>query len=167
MTQVADSDALILDLRDNNGGRGGMVEFIASYLFAQRTHLGDVFIRSENSTQESWTLADVPGKRFIDKPVFLLLSQRTFSAGEGFSYALKDLKRATLIGETTVGGSGTIAFKPIDDHFTLVLPTGRVVSPVTRTDFAGTGVIPDVKVPADQALEVALKLAAEAINKDR
>ena len=167
MTQVADSDALILDLRDNNGGRGEMVEFIASYLFAQRTHLGDVFIRSENVTQESWTLPDVPGKRFVDKPVFVLMSQRTFSAGEGLSYALKDLKRATLIGETTAGGSGTIAFKPVDAHFTLVLPTGHVISPVTRTDFARTGVIPDVKVPADQALDVALKLAVEKVGANR
>jgi C-terminal processing protease CtpA/Prc len=107
----------------------------------------------------------VPGRKFIDKPVLVLISNRTFSAGEGFAYLLKDLKRATLIGETTVGGSGTIEFKPIDAHFTLVLPTGRVVSPVTKTDWAGTGVEPDVKVPADQALDAALKLAAEEISK--
>ncbi len=117
-------------------------------------------------TTESWTLPYVPGKKFIDKPVFVLISKRTFSAGEGLAYVLKDLKRATLIGETTVGGSGTIEFKRIDDHFTLVVPTGRVISPITKTDWAGTGVEPDVKVESAKALDVALELAAEEISKN-
>lgn len=166
MNFLADSDALLLDLRDNRGGRGGMATFIASYFFAERTHLSDGFRRTDNVTTESWTLPYVPGKKFIEKPVFVLISKRTFSAGEGLAFVLKDLKRATLIGETTVGGSGTIEFKPIDDHFTLVVPTGRVISPITKTDWAGTGVEPDVKVAADEAFEVAKKLAAEAIGKN-
>jgi hypothetical protein len=160
MNFLADSDALILDLRDNNGGMGGMGTFIASYFFAERTHLSDNFRRADNVTMESWTLPYVPGRKFADKPVFVLISKRTFSAGEGLAYLLKDLKRATLVGETTVGGSGTIEFKPIDDHFTVVVPTGRVISPITKTDWAGTGVEPDVKVAADEALHTALKLAA-------
>jgi C-terminal processing protease CtpA/Prc len=159
MNFLADSDALILDLRDNNGGRGGMVDFIVSYLFAERTHLSDVFRRADNVTTESWTLPYVPGRKFVDKPVYVLISKRTFSAGEALAYMLKDLKRATLIGETTVGGSGTIEFKPIDDHFLIVVPTGRVISPATKTDWAGTGVEPDVKVAADDALEEALRRA--------
>ncbi len=166
MNFLADSDALLIDLRDNNGGRGGMVTFIVSYLFAERTHLSDGFQRADNVTTESWTLPYVPGKKFIDKPVFVLISKRTFSAGEGLAYVLKDLKRATLIGETTVGGSGTIEFKRIDDHFTLVVPTGRVISPITKTDWAGTGVEPDVKVESAKALDVALELAAEEISKN-
>ena len=165
MNFLADSDSLIIDLRDNNGGRGGMVEFIASYLFAERTHLSDDFRRADNVTTESWTLPYVPGRKFTDKPIFILISQRTFSAGEAFSYVLKDLKRATLVGETTVGGSGTIEFKRIDDHFLIVVPTGRVISPITKTDWAGTGVVPDVKVAADEALDVAQKLAAQANGK--
>lgn len=165
MNFLADSDALIFDLRDNTGGSGGMVEFIASYLFAARTHLGDNLRRADHLTTESWTLPYVPGRKFVDKPVFVLISRRTFSAGEGLSYVLRDLKRARLVGETTVGGSGTIEFKPIDAHFTLVVPTGRVVSPITKTTWAGTGVEPDVKVAAGQALDVALKLAAAEVGK--
>jgi retinol-binding protein 3 len=136
---------------------GDMVAFISSYLFAERTHLSDNFRRADNVTTEQWTLPYVPGKKFTDKPVFVLISKRTFSAGEGLAYVLKDLNRATLIGETTEGGSGTIDFKPIDDHFTLVVPTGRVISPVTKTDWARTGVEPDVKVAANDALDEALK----------
>jgi len=165
MTFLADSDALILDLRDNNGGRAGMVEIIASYLFAERTHLDDVFRRAENTTQQSWTLSDVPGKKFIGKPVFVLTSKRTFSAAEDLSYVLTNLKRATLVGETTGGGAHPVELKRIDDHFSVTVPTGRSISPITNTDWEGTGVEPDVKVAAAEALDVALKLAAQEISK--
>jgi len=161
MTFLADSDALILDLRDNNGGRGAMLVLLASYLFAQSTHLSDDYRRWDDSTRETWTLPSVPGRRFLDKPVYVLISSRTFSAGEALAFVLQDQRRALLIGEATVGGSGAIEFKPIDEHFTLILPTTRVISPVTKKDWAGTGVQPDVKVPADQALEAALKMAAK------
>jgi hypothetical protein len=161
MNFLADSDALILDLRDNNGGRGDLATFITSYFFAAAVHISDGYRRADNVTMEDWTLANVPGKRFIQKPVYVLISKRTFSAGEAVAFVLQDQKRATLVGETTVGGSGTIEFKPIDDHFTVVVPTGRVISPVTKKAWAGTGVEPDVKVPAAEALATALKLATE------
>jgi retinol-binding protein 3 len=164
MNFVADSDALILDLRDNHGGGGGMVEFIASYLFAERTHLDDIFSRTENSTKETWTLPEVPGKKFIDKPVFVLTSKQTFSAAEYLSNVLKNMKRATLIGETTGGGSHTVEIKRIDAHFSVRIPTGR---PITTKDWEGTGVKPNVEVVAAQALDVAQKLAAEEITKGR
>lgn len=164
MNFVADSDALILDLRDNHGGGGGMVEFVASYLFAERTHLDDIYSRTENATKETWTLPEVPGKKFADKPVFVLTSKQTFSAAEYLSNVLKNIKRATLIGETTGGGSHVVETKRIDDHFSVRVPTGR---PITMTDWEGTGVEPDVKVEAAQALDVAQKLAAEQISKGR
>ena len=164
MNFLADSDALILDLRDNHGGGGGMVEFIASYLFAERTHLDDLFNRTENATKEVWTSPDVPGKKFVGKPVFVLTSQGTFSAAEYLANVLRNLRRATLIGESTGGGAHTVEIKRIDDHFSVRVPTGR---PITMTDWEGRGLEPDVKVAADQALDVALKLAAEAISKNR
>jgi len=159
MSLVSDGDALVLDLRDNHGGRGEMLALIASYLFAGHTHLGDSYRRWDGSRKESWTLPSVPGRKFLDKPVFVLISNRTFSAGEALSFFLQSLKRARLIGEATVGGSGAIDFEPIDAHFTLVLPTTQVTSAVTKQGWAGTGVQPDVKVPAGQALDTALKLA--------
>jgi retinol-binding protein 3 len=167
MTFLADSDVLILDLRDNNGGMGGMVEFIASYLFTEHTHLNDVFRRPENATKESWTLPYVPGQKFTGKPVFVLTSRRTFSAAEDLCYALKNLKRATLIGETTGGGAHPVEPKRIDGHFSVIVPTGRSISPITKTDWEGTGVEPDVKVSAAEALDVAQKFAAEEISKGR
>jgi Peptidase family S41/N-terminal domain of Peptidase_S41 in eukaryotic IRBP len=163
MNFVADSDALILDLRDNHGG-GGMVEFIASYLFAARTHLDDTFSRTRNATEEIWTSPDVPGKKFLGKPVFVLTSKQTFSAAEYLANVLRNLRRATLIGETTGGGSHMVDIMRIDDHFSVRVPTGR---PITKTDWEGTGLAPDVQVPADQALDAALKLAADGISGNR
>jgi hypothetical protein len=160
MNFLADSDALVLDLRDNNGGRADQANYLMSYLFAKPVHTNDVHRRADDVTTQNWTLAEVPGKRFADKPVFVLISSRTFSAGEAVAFVLQDQKRATLVGEATVGGSGTIDFAPLDAHYTLVLPTGHVTSPVTKAQWAGTGVIPDVTVPAPEALETALKLAA-------
>lgn len=158
MNFVADSDALIIDLRDNHGG-GGMGQFIASYLFAERTHLNDVYSRQDNATHEAWTLPYVPGKKLIGKPIFVLTSKQTFSAAEDFCYALKNLKRATLIGETTGGGAHPGGPHRIDDHFSIWVPTGRSISPITKTDWEGTGVEPDVKVTADEALTEALRRA--------
>jgi Peptidase family S41/N-terminal domain of Peptidase_S41 in eukaryotic IRBP len=162
MNFLADSDALVLDLRENHGGGGGMVEYIASYLFAERTRLDDIYSRTENATEEVWTSPDVPGKRFTGKPVFLLTSKETFSAAEYLANVLRNLKRATLIGETTGGGAHTGETMRIDDHFSVRVPSGR---PITKTDWEGTGVEPDVKVEAAQAVDVALKLAAEEVGK--
>jgi C-terminal processing protease CtpA/Prc len=114
-----------------------------------------------------WTFAQLQGKKFVGKPVFVLTSSRTFSAGEQFSDSLKALKRATLIGETSGGGAHPTAPHRIDDHFFIRVPFGRFINPVTKGDWEGTGVEPDVKVAAADALDVAKKLAAEQISKNR
>jgi Peptidase family S41/N-terminal domain of Peptidase_S41 in eukaryotic IRBP len=167
MNFLANSDALIIDLRDNHGGAPRMAAVISSYLFDEPTHLDDIYDRGQNTIEQLWTFPYLPGKKFADKPVFVLTSARTFSVAEEFSYDLKSLKRATLIGETTGGGAHTVAPHRIDDHFFIRVPFGRFVNPVTKTDWEGTGVEPDVKVSAAEALDVAEKLAAEEISKSR
>jgi hypothetical protein len=165
LTLLSDSDALILDLRQNGGGVPGMVEFIATYLFEERTHLDDMYSRADDATVESWTLPYVPGKKFLGKPVYVLTSNRTFSAAEALSYELKHLKRATLIGETTLGGAHPTDTKWLDDHFSARVPFARSINPITKTNWEGVGVEPDVKVPAAEALDTALKLATERAEK--
>jgi retinol-binding protein 3 len=159
MNFLADSDSIIIDLRDNHGGRAEMVALLASYLFDAPRHLDDICDRQRNTTEQTWTFPYVPGKRFTGKPVFVLTSGRTFSAAEEFSYDLKYLGRATLIGETTGGGAHTVGPHRLDDHFFVEVPFGRFVNPITKTDWEGTGVEPDVKVPAADALTEALKRA--------
>jgi hypothetical protein len=165
MEALGDIGAIIFDLRDNDGGQPAMVAFVASYLFKKRTHLNDIYERKSNKTTEYWTKPDVPGRKFPDAPVFVLTSHRTFSGAEEFAYDLKNLKRATLVGETTGGGAHPTGDHRVDDHFAVAVPEARAVNPISKTDWEGTGVEPDVKVPADQALDVAKKLAAEKIAK--
>jgi hypothetical protein len=154
-------DALIIDLRENGGGDPKMVAYISSYLFDERTHLNDLYNRKENKTEEFWTSTDVPGKRFAGKPVYVLTAKRTFSGAEEFTYNLKNLKRATIIGETTGGGAHPVAGHRVDDHFMIGVPFARAVNPISKTNWEGTGVEPDIKVSASEALEVAKKLAAK------
>ena len=164
MNFLAHVDALIIDLRDNGGGSPNMVAYICSYLFAERTHLNDLYNRKEDKTTEFWT-KDVPGPRIVGKPVFVLTAKRTFSGAEEFTYNLKNLKRATIIGETTGGGAHPVSGHRIDDHFTIGVPGARAINPITKTNWEGTGVEPDVKVPASEALDVAKKMALEQIRK--
>jgi hypothetical protein len=165
MASLNKADAIIFDLRDNPGGYANMVALIATYLFDHPTHLNDFYNRSEHSTEQSWTHPPVPGNRLADKPAFVLTSRSTFSAAEGFSYDLKMLKRATLVGETTSGRGHVGMGHRIDDHFTIRVPGIRVVNPISKTNWEGTGVEPDVKVKAADALKTAEKLAEERLQK--
>lgn len=159
MNFLADSDALIIDLRDTQGGAPRMTAIISSYLFNEPTHLDDIYDRQANATEQLWTFPYLPGKKLTGKPVFLLTSRRTFSAGEEFVYDLKTLRRATVIGEATGGGAHPLAPHRIDDHFFVRVPFGRFNNPISKADWEGVGVEPDVKVPAPQALGEALKRA--------
>jgi retinol-binding protein 3 len=163
MNFLANVDAIIFDLRDNGGGDPKMVAFMCSYLFSEPTHLNDLWERKGDVTTQYWTLPYVPGKRFGDKPAFVLTSKRTFSGAEEFTYNLKNLKRATIVGETTGGGAHPVAGHRIDEHFMIGVPFAKAVNPISKTNWEGTGVEPDVKVPASDALTTAEKLAAEKI----
>lgn len=163
---LSNCDALIIDLRANGGGSPDMIRYITTYLVDTRTHLNDMVDREGKVVEEYWTLDSVPGKRLApDLPVFVLTSSRTFSGAEEFSYNLKNLKRATLVGETTGGGAHPVRGERVSDRFVVRVPFMRANNPISKTNWEGTGVDPDVKVPASDALERAQALAKEAIEK--
>jgi hypothetical protein len=164
MNFLANVDAAIFDLRENGGGDPKMVAFVSSYLFPQRTHLNDLWTRKGDVTEQYWTDPYVPGKRLDGKPAFVLTSKNTFSGGEEFTNNLKVLKRATIVGETTGGGAHPVRGHRITEHFGIGVPFARAINPITHTNWEGTGVAPDEKVDASQALEVAIKLATERIR---
>lgn len=164
MNFLSNADALIIDLRKNGGGSPSMIQLITSYLYgSDPVHLNNFYYRPTNENTQTWTLPYVPGKRRPDIPVYVLTSNRTFSAAEEFTYNLKNLKRAIIIGETTGGGAHPGGTMAATDRFTLWVPRGRAINPITNTNWEGTGVEPDIKVAADDALERAKKEAAQKI----
>ena len=156
MELVAGTYALIIDLRHNGGGSPEGVVFWCSYLVSERpTHLNDIFHADTGETRQFWSLPYVPGTRYVDRPVYVLTSSRTFSGGEDFCYTLQALGRAELIGETTGGGAHPTRPFPISRAVHIGIPFARSINPVTGTNWQGTGVVPDVAVPEAEAYDVA------------
>ena len=164
MNFLANSDAVIIDMRKNGGGDPSMIQLISSYFFKEPTHLNNLYWRKDDHTDQFWTLPYVSGKSMADTPLYVLTSARTFSGAEEFSNNMKVLKRAKLIGETTGGGANPGGFFPIAAGLGMFIPTGRAVNPVTGTNWEGKGVEPDEKVPAAEALNVAYKEALKNIE---
>jgi retinol-binding protein 3 len=165
MNFLANSDAVIIDLRKNGGGEPSMIQLLTSYFFEEPTQLSGFFVRKGNTTQQFWTSAHVAGKRMTGVPLYVLTSQRTFSAAEAFAYDLKSLKRATVVGETTGGGAHPVEPHFLADvHLLAFIPFGRAVNPITGTNWEGTGVTPDIQVPADQALAAAHRDALKKLQ---
>ena len=157
LSTLANFDAIILDLRRNSGGNTPMAAFIATYFFdAPRVHLNDIYWRDTDETNQFWTTTFVPGRRAARQPLYILTSASTFSAAEDFCYALQNLKRALVVGETTGGGAhSSRGPQRLTQSFTAIIPAGRSISPITKTNWEGTGVTPDIKTSADASLSVA------------
>jgi retinol-binding protein 3 len=159
MSFLANSEAIILDLRQNHGGFGNGGTWLCSYFFEEETHLTDQYNRPENTTRQVWTFPVAPSARLADRDLYILTSRETFSAPEWLAYTMQALKRATIVGETTGGGAHGTTMYRIADHFSASIPFNRMINPVTKTDWEGVGVKPDVAVPANQALLTAHLLA--------
>ena len=156
MELVAGTYALILDLRRNGGGSPDGVLLWCSYLLEDEPiHLNDIFHADSGETRQFWTLPYVPGTRYVDRPIYVLTSSRTFSGGEEFCYNLQALGRAELIGETTGGGAHPTRGFPISRAVGIGIPFARSINPITGTNWQGTGVVPDVAVPEAEAYDVA------------
>jgi retinol-binding protein 3 len=171
MIFLANTDALIIDLRKNGGGSPGMVALLCSYFFdGKPRHLNSLSWRKSGveEIQQWWTLPFVPGKKYVGKDVYILTSKRTFSAAAEFTYNLQTQKRATIVGEKTGGGAHPGKVHLINANFAVWVPSGRAINPVTNTNWEGTGVKPDVSVPEDQALKTAhlAALKKQLANKD-
>jgi len=156
MSLLQDTNGLIIDLRKCGGGDPETVMAFASYLFDEPTHLNDLYWRDEDHTDERWTTANVPGKKYGQaRRVYLLTGEDTLSGCEDFAYALKYAKRATLVGATTGGGAHAGSPQRLGPHFMMFVPSGRPINPVTHTDWEGVGVVPDIVVSERKALDVA------------
>lgn len=155
MRLLRHADALILDVRDHAGGSPDTAALFASYFFDEkRMPLFEIVPRSGEKLvyqSEPAELAERNGKR----PMYVLTSRRTFSAGEGIAFILQERGRAEVIGETTAGAANPGRPYRVNDHFEVTIPNGKVRTAIRGTNWEGKGVVPDVNVAADEALRVA------------
>ena len=168
MQFLSNSDALIIDLRKNNGGAMEMGQFISSYLFSDKELPLYKYYYYESKRKrvdrEMWLLPSVPGKRLADIDIYILTSSATFSAAEWMSYSLQNLKRVTIVGEQTAGGAHPVDRKILTQGFSVNIPFGEVEDPITQLDFEGKGVTPDVLSKSEDALYTAHLLALQKLS---
>ena len=165
MQLLSGADALIIDLRENGGGYPDMVQYFCSYFFGEPVHLNSLYWREGDRTEEFWALEKVTGTKVPDLPLFILTSGKTFSAAEEFSYNMQTRKRATLIGQTTRGGANPGRIIQLNDKIEAIIPVGKAINPITKTNWEGVGVVPDITTSPDESLEKAHELAKVAAKK--
>ena len=164
MAMLSNAEALIIDLRENLGGSPFMVQLLASYLLEQAPqHLVDQYVRSLDSTRQIHSLPWVPGKRMPDIPVYVLISSRTFSAAEGFTYMMQSLERASVVGERSAGGAHPVKVVKLGHGLAASIPFARAINPITESNWEGTGVAPDIEASAADAFGVAYAQALETL----
>lgn len=165
MDLLIQQDAIIFDLRQNGGGSPSMIRFISSYLFGEEpVHLNTFYWRPADRYEESWTMPDQASTHKPDMPIYVLTSDYTFSAAEEFTYNLKHLKRATIIGETTGGGAHPGGPMVINQGFLVNVPQGKAINPITKTNWEGVGIAPHIATSEEEALEKAIDLAEKALG---
>jgi C-terminal processing protease CtpA/Prc len=149
------ADALILDLRSNSGGSPGTAALLASYFFdTPELPLFEIINRSGEVRSYATEKMPLP-ERNESRPLYVLTSARTFSAGEGLAFILQERHRAKIIGETTAGAANPGRPYAVNSQFEVVVPNGKVVTAVTGRNWEGSGVEPDVPVSASDALCIA------------
>jgi hypothetical protein len=159
---LSNANTIIIDLRKNGGGSG---DYLSSYFLKYPTQLNSSYSREDDFLAEFWTTKEIGVEPLTDVPLFLLTSKETFSAAESFAYDMKVRNRAIIIGDSTKGGAHSVDLYQIDDNFEIYIPTARAINPVTGGNWEGTGVIPDILVPAETALDTAIVVAKNAAKK--
>lgn len=152
LQSLTNTDALIIDVRDNPGGFEEIVAYFISYFFDGKSiHLSDYYCRHDGNRTSTWTSVDIPGKKLPKLPLYVLVNKETGSAAESFAYMLKHLKRATIIGETTSGAGNGASYHRIGDRFAINIACQQTINAITNTSFERVGVKPHIKTSSKDA----------------
>lgn len=168
MALLDHTDALIIDLRGNGGGDPRSLDYLMGYFFSKPTELTSIVWKEHGKTtlHRQFSAASIGGVRYLNKPVYVLIDDRTISCAEQFAYDMKSLHRAQLIGKTTAGGANPGRVYRLTSHFGLFVPLGQAKNPYTGSNWEGIGVSPDVPTTPKGALldayRRALKVAKDA-----
>lgn len=159
IAMLSATEALVIDLRYNGGGHGDSTALLAGLLLSEPSRMSDIVAR--DGVTQVWTPVGLSGR--YAGPVYVLTSARTFSAAEAFAYNLRALGRVRIVGERTRGGANPVTRTLLSPRFWAMVPVARTRNPITGGNWQGTGVVPDIESPADQALAVAQRDAARQL----
>lgn len=164
---VTNTDALIIDLTENQGGYSPTDSYLASYFFDENPTLWmSSYERRSDERETTSTFQEIGGDRYLDKSIFILVSENTFSLAEQFAYAMKHFDKAIIIGQNSAGAAHAIDFMEVNDNYLIQLPISRSIHPITKIDWEGTGVIPNIITSDEEALSTAhLKALDEQIER--
>lgn len=162
MNFLSNTSAIIIDLRTNGGGVPSMMQLLSSYFFESPVLLSDFYERKTDAKTQLYSFAKVAGKRSTNKPIYILTSRQTFSAAEAFAYTLKHLDKAVVVGEITAGGANRTKRINLNDKFTISVPYIKSIHPITKTNWEGKGVQPNIETNEKEAFVYAY---IDAINK--
>lgn len=165
MGMLAHTGALIVDVRGSPGGEPAGVAKVIGHFVSARTPTVRVQGSDEAAPDRTFH-AEPQTPAYTDRPLFVLVDNDTGSGAEEFAYDLQAMKRATLVGETTAGAATPGGYRPLAHGFVAFIPMQIVANTLTGTNWEGVGVVPDVAVPAAEALPKAHRLALEAILQD-
>ena len=167
MNFVANTNSLIIDLRENRGGDNGMLLEFCSYFLNNKTNIYQTYFRNKVKNVENWTKAKVKGQKYLNKDIYLLTGANTFSAAEGLAFILQNYKLAKVVGEQTGGAANPVDPFIIGDKYLLLIPVGKITAASTKTNWEQIGVTPDEKVKAENALTKAHILALKEVLKNK
>lgn len=164
LAMVAGTDAVIVDLRDNGGGSPAMVGYLVSAFTPKDADIYNTF-HGRGGRQSEAPRGAYPTPR-LETPLYVLISGRTGSAAESFAYTLQAAKRATVVGEASAGGANPGGRVSAGRGLSVFVSQGTPINPITKTNWEGTGVAPDLRAPAAEALMIAHKAAlAEVLRR--
>lgn len=152
-------EGLILDVRANPGGLLSAVVNISRYLVPKGVI---VSVKGRNGKEERY----LSENEDINYPLILLIDGHSASASEILAGALKDTKRATLIGEKTFGKGSVQAVIPLSTKEALKLTTAKYYTP-SGVSIHEKGVEPDIEVKQDVNTkeDMVLKRAVEELTR--
>jgi len=147
------SSAIAIDLRENGGGYSETMDFLLGYFLKDGLQIGESRLRKGNKLVKTFVNNDPAVKKIPgDVPLFILVSNKTSSAAEGFASILQQYRRATIIGEQTQGEGNAGELFVISDLLYIMIPTMESLNPVSRRSIDGIGVAPDIKIASENAL---------------
>ncbi|WP_410222386.1 S41 family peptidase [Pedobacter sp.] len=168
MDTLSSTNALIIDLRSCTGSMSEDFNLLfPGYFLSRSVLLSTTSYRLPKQAKQNWSYGYVPGKKYLNKPVYILTSGGTFSGAEALAYCLQALKRITIVGDVTGGAANPVGSITLNNHFGINMPEASVTNAITKTNWETVGVIPELKVPARDALRIAHLVALDTIMKTK